>query len=206
MSKSRLEKLIEVGNDLNTTMKLEPPIPVDVESAKELKQLIKDEMALEGGQLYETDKQTLKDETWEYLTETLGISPRKATPAASTTHKPKKSEKKKEEQKVAKAAVKKKAAKKAAKKAVKKKAAPAAAKKGPGVIASIREIVLSAKTKAKAMSKDDILKKMIKAFPDREEKSLKNTINVQVPSRITKETDYDVIKTDAGLYWVRKKK
>lgn len=122
MSKSRLEKLVEVAEDLNTTMKLDPSIDTSVESAKELKQAIRKEMEAEGGQLYETDQQTLKDETWEYLTKTLEVVPRPTEAATPPPDKPKKSEKvqKKEEEKVGKKTA---AAKK--KTAAKKKSAPA---------------------------------------------------------------------------------
>jgi outer membrane biosynthesis protein TonB len=128
-----MERLTDVAEDLNTTMKLSPPIDIEVESAKVLKNAIKREMESEGGQLYDTDKQTLKDETWEYLTETLEIVPRTQEAAAPPPDKPKKSEKvqkKKEEKKVAKknAATKKKAP---AKKKAEKKAAPAKKKAAP---------------------------------------------------------------------------
>jgi hypothetical protein len=120
---TRLEKLKEVAKDLNETMKLDPPIDVDVESAKELKQAIKEEMETEGGQLFETDVETLKEDTWEYLTDTLSIEPRKAeaaAPPAGASKKSKKIQKEKEEKVGKKAAAKKKAAP-----TTKKKAAPA---------------------------------------------------------------------------------
>jgi hypothetical protein len=135
---SRLEKLKEIAKDLNETMALDPAIDTDVESAKVLKNAIKREMETggeDGGcQLFPKDRETLQDETWEYLTETLGIEPREQEAAAPPSEKPKKSEKiqeKKEEKKVAtkkKAAAKKKAAKKAA---AKKKATPAKKNEGP---------------------------------------------------------------------------
>jgi hypothetical protein len=119
---SRLEKLKEIARDINEAIKMDPPISTDSDSAKELKEHIREEMEAEGGQLYDTDKDTLKEPTWEYLTETLGIVPRQQEAAAPPLEKPKKSEKaqkKKEEKTVAKKA----AAKKKA--PAKKKAAPA---------------------------------------------------------------------------------
>ena len=40
---SRLETLIAAANDINTVLKMDPPIDTGVESAKELKQRIKKE-------------------------------------------------------------------------------------------------------------------------------------------------------------------
>lgn len=57
--------------------------------------------------------------------------------------------------------------------------------KRPGVIASIVEAIENAGEKG--ISKESILKILVKKFPDRQEKSMKNTINIQVPNRISKE-------------------
>ncbi len=53
------------------------------------------------------------------------------------------------------------------------------------------------------MSKDEVLKALQKLFPDRPEKSMKSTINVQVPNRINKERDFDLVKMDNGNYKVK---
>ncbi len=98
-------------------------------------------------------------------------------------------------------------AEKAEKEAAKKK--PAADKKdtpakksnkGPGVIASI--ITILQKAPKKGVSYDDIHAKLVKIFPDRDEKSLMNTIRVQVPSRINKERDFTVEKNAKGFFTV----
>ena len=56
---------------------------------------------------------------------------------------------------------------------------------GPGIIASIAKYIEEAGKKG--ISKEEILKKLKKDFPEREEASMKNTINVQVPNRMSKE-------------------
>ncbi len=90
--------------------------------------------------------------------------------------------------------------KKAAKKAAaEKKEKPAPKKKGPGIIATIVACVEGASTK-KGVSKAEILKVLTKAFPEKEPSSMKSTINVQVPNRITKEK-FEVGKTKDGGYF-----
>ena len=55
----------------------------------------------------------------------------------------------------------------------------------PGIIATIAQLI---KDSGKAgISKEDILKELVEQFPDREETSMKNTVNVQIPARIQKE-------------------
>lgn len=95
---NRLEKLQDVAEDLNKCLKLKPTINADTESAKELKKAILAEMAVDGGQLYDTDQEMLKSETWDYLINTLEIEPRDA-PQAKPSDKSKKSSKITEEEK-----------------------------------------------------------------------------------------------------------
>lgn len=81
----------------------------------------------------------------------------------------------------------------AAKKDMVKKDAPAkkeGEKKAPkqsghGVIATIVACIEGAGKKG--ITKDEILAVLVKTFPEKEEKSMKSTINVQVPARISKE-------------------
>lgn len=76
--------------------------------------------------------------------------------------------------------------KKGGKKPVKEKTdKPVVEKKetGPGVIATIISILEKA-TEDKPVTKEDILVKLSKAFPDRETDGMKKTINIQVPSRL----------------------
>lgn len=78
-----------------------------------------------------------------------------------------------------------------------KKAAEKA--KGPGIIATIVELIENA-SKKKGISKDEILEELEKRFPEKEASSMKSTINVQVPNRITRER-WEVGKTKDGGYF-----
>lgn len=70
--------------------------------------------------------------------------------------------------------------------AVKKEGEKKAPKQsGPGVIATIVACIEGAGKKG--ITKDEILAVLVKTFPEKEEKSMKSTINVQVPTRISKE-------------------
>lgn len=75
-----------------------------------------------------------------------------------------------------------------------KKEKPAVAK-GPGVIATIAEIV---KTKG-PITADGILTILVKKFPDREEKSMRNTIKIQLPNRMATERKMKIVTTDKGF-------
>lgn len=78
--------------------------------------------------------------------------------------------------------------KKADKKPAKKEAAPVKKEKkekGPGVIQTIADLIEN--SGEKGISKDKILEKLEKVFPDKALDSMKGTINVQVPNRISKE-------------------
>jgi hypothetical protein len=84
----------------------------------------------------------------------------------------------------------------------KKPQKPAGAKKekkpkGPGVISTIVGCIEGAGKDG--VTKDEILAELIKTFPDREEKSMKNTVNVQVPNRINKEK-FPIEKLEDGKY------
>lgn len=72
-------------------------------------------------------------------------------------------------------------------------------KKGPGVIASIVEFISE-----KPVSKETILKKLTKRFPERNPDSMKKTINVQVPNRIKKEKNESLTKKDNGKWFFKK--
>ena len=68
----------------------------------------------------------------------------------------------------------------------------------PGIIATI--VSLIEKSGKKGITKDAILAELKEQFPDRDEASMKNTINVQVPARIGKEK-FPVSKLEGGLYY-----
>ena len=68
----------------------------------------------------------------------------------------------------------------------KKKEPPLGKKeKTAGVITVIIELI--EKAGQKGISKEQILEELIKRFPDRQPTSMKNTVNIQVPTRISKE-------------------
>jgi len=87
--------------------------------------------------------------------------------------------------------------KKTEKKKTEKKPAQKKEKKS-GVITTIVQTIEDAGKDG--VTKEEIFKVLKKQFPDREEKSMKNTINVQVPSRISKER-FAIKKTDEGKYY-----
>jgi hypothetical protein len=68
---------------------------------------------------------------------------------------------------------------KAARKRVEPKIDPKTPKKSPGVISIIVGLL-----KEDFVSKEDILKRLCKEFPDREESAMKQTVNTQIPSRL----------------------
>ena len=69
--------------------------------------------------------------------------------------------------------------------------------KSKGIISTIVESI--EKSGKKGISKEAILNLLIKEFPDRSADSMKNTINVQVPSRISKER-FPLVRMDNGNY------
>lgn len=69
--------------------------------------------------------------------------------------------------------------------------------KGTGVIATIASLIED--SGKEGISKDEILKNLTKKFPDRSPQSMKNTINVQVPNRISKEK-FTVERTEDDKY------
>ncbi len=85
----------------------------------------------------------------------------------------------------------------------KAKAKPAAADKGVkkvGVIATIISC-LQAATQKKPVTKAQILAKLVKDFPAREEKAMNITVNAQVPSAIHRSKKGQVGKNDDGGFW-----
>ena len=68
---------------------------------------------------------------------------------------------------------------------------------GVGVISTIAEIIKQAGKEG--ITKQEILNELIKKFPDRNAESMKKTINIQVPNRISKEK-FPVKKLENGKY------
>ena len=82
------------------------------------------------------------------------------------------------------------------KKTTKKSSGP----KKPGVIASILEFI----QEHGPISKEGILKRLAKRFPEREPESMAKTINVQVPSRLNSDKSAGIKKNDKGKYFTKK--
>jgi hypothetical protein len=73
------------------------------------------------------------------------------------------------------------------------------ATKNPGVVETIAKCLLSASEK-KPITKEQILAKLTKTFPDRDVEKMRATINAQVPGRIAKGQEIDVY-TLGDRYW-----
>lgn len=73
------------------------------------------------------------------------------------------------------------------------------ATKQHGVIESMVDFLVRA-SEAKPLSKDKLLAKLIRRFPDRSADSMRNTINAQLPGRIAKGWDIKVERNEKG-YW-----
>lgn len=66
-------------------------------------------------------------------------------------------------------------------------------KKKPGVIATIIKSISK-----KPKTKKQILAKLVKKFPERDADKMMKTINVQVPSRLRKDKELNIQKSDKG--------
>jgi len=90
----------------------------------------------------------------------------------------------------------------AAKDELKKLTGKKAEKKGPGVISTIFTLVSNAGQSG--ISKADILSKLVEMFPDRAEDGMEKTINVQLPSRMSKERGVVIKKLEDGNFAITK--
>ena len=70
-----------------------------------------------------------------------------------------------------------------------------ASEKGPGIIASILEFV----TEHGPITKEDIVKRLEKRFPDRDTVAMGKTVQCQLPKRMSKEKKVNIVKTDEGF-------
>lgn len=68
--------------------------------------------------------------------------------------------------------------------------------KNPGVIATIFEIICQAKT---PITREQILSKLSKKFPERNPESMIKTIRVQLPFRMSTEKKVSIIQTEQGF-------
>ena len=178
-----LEDLISLAKQMNDIMALAPAIEVADESTfDELKAVIL-ENCYDGKdcQIYATDE--FSAENWVTL-KSLGIVPvtEDGVPAEEAPAKKGKDKVGKE---------------KPAKEKAEKKEKPAKKEKetkGPGVIKTIASTIKD----HGPITKEQILEKLIKAFPERDAEAMKKTINVQVPNRINKEQNFQIENSDKG--------
>mgnify|MGYP001069027727 CR=1 FL=1 len=70
-------------------------------------------------------------------------------------------------------------------------------KKSPGVISTIFNLI--EKSGTKGITKQEILDQLIKRFPDRSADKMNNTVNVQIPHRVSRER-FKLEKLEGGLY------
>lgn len=94
---------------------------------------------------------------------------------------------------------------KSAKKAAPKKASGAKPKKpkaakGPGVIATMIDL-LKAASKTKPLSKAELVKKLAAKFPDRDAESMALTVNAQIHGRCVKEGRCKAVHHNEEGYW-----
>lgn len=184
-----LEDLISLAKQMNNVMALAPAIEVaGEETFDELKEIIL-ENCYDGKecQIYSTDEFTA--ENWLTL-KSLGIIPITEDGAPVEEAPAKKGKDKAGKEKTSKT-------EKPAKEKAEKKEKPAKKEKevkGPGVI---KTIVSTIKDHG-PITKEQILEKLVKAFPERDAEAMKKTINVQVPNRINKEQDFQIENTDKG--------
>lgn len=75
-------------------------------------------------------------------------------------------------------------------------------KKGPGVISTIFTLVSD--SGKSGISKPEILAKLVEMFPDRAEDGMEKTINVQLPSRMSKERGVVIKKLEDGNFAITK--
>lgn len=70
----------------------------------------------------------------------------------------------------------------------------------PGIIESIIEFLRTG-TSGRPLTKDEVLKRLTKRFPDRSADAMKTTISIQIPSRIKSDRGIVVRKNENG-YWI----
>ena len=206
MEEPTLGELGNLAEQMNERLALEPEIDTNLEG-EELKQFIE----LNAKLIHERDK---IDEHGKATLRKMGIGPKKwleekpkkedQNVAGKKENSAKKKSSKKKGKKSAGSAPSNKAEKEAPENksaSGKKKSAPKKAK-GPGVIASIQEII----TDKGPINKAGILKILVKKFPDREEESMEKTVNVQIPNRMSKEKGINIEVDDKGRFSVGKGK
>lgn len=67
----------------------------------------------------------------------------------------------------------------------------------------ICDTVIEVLSKGKAVSKEHILKVLVKRFPDRAEESMKRTVSMLVPSKLRSLKNIEVVKDKKGKYLIK---
>lgn len=186
-----MKELKAAAKELNEVLGIDPPIETKVGVKKKDLQ----EKLLEAAEMIEEgDVEDISKETFEVLDD-VGAEFDFETPLDEDD--PEEPEEKEEEEEEEEKEEEKPAKKtKTAKKEGPKKAT---GKNGKGVIGTIRAM-LEKTSKKKPISKAEIVEELIEQFPDRNQKSMKNTVNVQVPGRVSKEA-FEVKKTEDGKFY-----
>lgn len=73
--------------------------------------------------------------------------------------------------------------------------------KGPGVILTILSLV--EKSGKSGISKQEIVDKLAEMFPDHNPEGLMKTVQVQLPKRMSKERNVNIIKSEAGKFLIK---
>ncbi len=200
---SRINVLIAVATELQKICEFEPAIKTKGKSEKELEKAIKeaaealtpdDKLSAEALKLFKELKLTIgkaSEPTAESEEE------EEEEPADAPSDDAPEEEEEVEEEALAKSTRAAKAEK--AEKPTKEKKEKKEKTGKPGVISFIVSLIEKA-DKKKGITKDQILEALKKEFADRNEVSMKATINVQVPARISKEK-FEVAKTEKGGYY-----
>lgn len=167
-----IESLKALATELNEVCKPKPPLSVEDEATleKEVKEVV--EMLQENDKISAASAETIKALGMEKFLKDVIIKEEKAMKDKAKAEKGKKAV----EEKKAKAPKKEKVA------------------KGPGVIATIAELI-----KAKPMTKEQIVAALAKKFPDRDAESMAKTVNVQLGGRLAAEKNLK-IKNEDGKY------
>ena len=183
--------VVSVAKELNKVLGLNPQIDTK-QGLEELKGLV-----LQAADLIEPEDEISEKTTKiiEELREEKAASESEENEEAGDVEEEEEEEEEGPKSEKAKAPKKEKA--KAPKKESKSKTSGKGEFSGVGIISTIAELVKQAGKEG--ITKQEILNELIKKFPDRNAESMKKTINIQVPNRISKEK-FPVKKLENGKY------
>lgn len=185
LSEMKMPMLTKAAKDLNDVLKLNPPLPTKPGTKRTaLEKEYRD--VTESDLLRDSDYPKLQEDTLQVLV-AFGVK----VPGMDDGSDDDGGDDKGKTPPKKKATAKKKAA------AGKKNAGEKKEKK-PGVIATILDMIT-----AKPMTEDQIVAALVKKFPDRLEESMRKTVKVQLPNRMSKEKGVNIVKDDKGKFSVQ---